>query len=333
MRSVRAPIAALLALHTSACSWVSASPGDYADYRATRVLPTRDERLRAAAGYLEERPDGAYAETVRAYFQREEPRYFAEREKSPGGLRAYVEALPRGPHAPEARSRLRVIAEELSRPDPLLLAAQATRERLARASASREKAQLAVGRWLELLMSRRAFEEPLSDGPGDLLVAFSLALPAPICSDNVGTALDLGAARTCEKEVSALFEIPVGGTLKERELFFGVELAQDSSGRPVRATLASEDLFARLEETYAKKAVRLETLTGRINAVERAVEFVSGVFERVVSEDPSCRRTDVVAPEVLRLECSGMRVRVIAGTTAGELDIIEIEPVSGVPAP
>ncbi len=161
--------AGALVLLTSSCSWVKASPYDYADYRPVRVAETKDERLRAAAKYLKERPDGAYAVEVRTYFDRHEPRYFEERQRSPAGLAAYLQALPEGPHAGEARSRLASIREQAARPDPLLVAAASTRERLERAAAGREQAQAALETWLGRLIDPAGFGSPFEDGPRALV--------------------------------------------------------------------------------------------------------------------------------------------------------------------
>ena len=314
--------AAWLLLATSACSWIKASPGDYADYRQTRVGETEERRLTAASRYLSDRPDGAYAEEVARLLKKREPAYFAAQEKSPAGLARYVAMLPNGPHAREARSRLRAIREQEAGPDPLLVAAAATRVRLEKAAARRDAAQAALHDWIARLVDPSVYAAPLSEARGDLVVAFSLSLPTPLCKS---ASFDGEEVRVCAKEQHLLYDIPVDRKLTERELGFTVEIAMNGAGVPTRASIAGEELLSRLAETYAKSAISAEKVRDRIDAVERGVDFVAGVFESSVSADPSCRK-DVVAPTVLALECKGTRVELRAGDADGALDEITITP-------
>jgi len=320
---------ALAALLAGGCSWVQATPGDHAAYRDTRVLRTFEERIGAAATYLEERPDGAYAPQVRRYFDRAEPVFFATRQKTEAGLRTYIRVLPKGPHAAEVASRLRAIDDRRGH-DPLLEAAAATRERLAAAAKSRADAQAGLQVWLERLMDREAYRSTLASGPRDLVVAFSLALPEPSCSAAEGPDGPPGAARLCAKDATFPFAIPTGKRLEDRELSFLVELALDEGGVPLRGSITGEELFARLDETFAKAERRAESVRDRIEAVGRGVDFVTQAFEKRVSHDPSCAKP-VTAPEVLRLECAGVRVVAKAATDEGGADEIVIEPAGAPP--
>lgn len=85
-----------------------AAPSDFASYRATRVAKSLDEKMAAAARYLEEHPEGDFVSEVSNFFEAGEPLYFEARKGSEAGLSAYLEALPNGPHAAEARERIRV---------------------------------------------------------------------------------------------------------------------------------------------------------------------------------------------------------------------------------
>ena len=320
---------AFVAVLACSCSWVQATPADHAAYRRTRVLPTFEERIGAAASYLDERPDGAYAAQVRRYFERAEPVFFATRQKSEAGLRAYLKLLPKGPHAAEVASRLRVIDDRRGH-DPLLEAAAVTRERLAAAAKSRADAQAGLEGWLARLMDPAAYRSTLATGPRDLVVAFSLALPEPSCSPAEGPDAPPRAARVCAKDATFPFAIPTGKRLEDRELSFLVEIALDDGGVPVRSSITGEELFARLDESFAKTERRSESVRDRIEAVGRGVDFVSQVFEKRVSHDPSCAKP-VTAPEVLKLECSGMRVTAKAATDEGGADEILVEPIGAAP--
>ena len=310
---------ALGLLVTTGCSWISASPGDYAAYRKTRLEPTFEARLRAASEYLETYPSGAYHAQVTAYMKKAEPVFYKTRETSTEGLESYMRALPKGPHAAEVRSRLEALREADARPDGLLVAAAATEERLKRAAASREKARSELAFWVDVISDREMYRTTIAEGPAELVTAFSLALPAPRCRPREG-------GSRCEKDISIDFAVPTTGGLSDRELGFVITIDKDEAGRPTAARIEGEDLFARLEETYAKKALASGAARDRLTAVERGVELVSTAFEARVSADAACKQP-VTAPEILHLACSGLRARARAATEPGGLDSIEMEPI------
>ncbi|NUO47549.1 MAG: hypothetical protein HOV80_01695 [Polyangiaceae bacterium] len=319
------PLTLALVLLASGCGWIKATPGDHAAYRKTRVLPTFEERIGAAYQYLEERPDGAYADDVRRYYKRAEPVFFHTRQTTEKGMRSYLALLPKGPHAAEIKSRLRVLEEQRGR-DTLVEAATLTRDRLERAAKSRAEAQAGLSRWLGILLDRNVFTSPLSDGPKELVIAYSLELPEPSCSSAEGAGAPERAVRICAKDATYPFIIPGPQRLEDRELSFLIEIALDEGGKPLRAAIAGEEMFSRLDETFAKTERRSESVRDRIEAVGRGVDFVSTSFERRVSPDASCAKP-VTAPEVLRLECAGLRVVARAATEAGGTDEVVIEPL------
>lgn len=104
------PFAFLLA----GCSFF-ARPDDYASYRATRAADDLDERMRAVRLYLEQHPEGAFVDEVASFYERAEPLYYEARKGTISGLRAYLDALPNGPHAEEARARLDALIRRESR--------------------------------------------------------------------------------------------------------------------------------------------------------------------------------------------------------------------------
>lgn len=311
---------ALLALVClTGCSWVSASPGDYAAYRKTRLEPTFEGRLRAASDYLEARPSGAYRAEVSAYMKKAEPVFYKTRETSLAGLESYLRALPNGPHAVEVSSRIRAIREQGARPDGLVVAARATEARLKLAAASREKARSELSFWVDVLSDKDVYKSPIAEGPAELVTAFALALPAPRCRPRAG-------GQTCEKDITLDYMVPTRRGIEDRELGFVVTIDKDEGGRPIAARIEGEAMFSRLEETYGKRALDAAGIGDRIAAVERGVEVVSTAFEARVSAEPGCKQA-VVAPEILHLACGGMRARAKAAPEAGGVDSISFEPI------
>lgn len=105
----------LLAGCGSAGAKIIASPDEYASYRAVRTAGSLDAKLSATARYLDAYSQGAFHGEVARFYERAEPLYFEARKGSRAGLVAYLEALPSGPHAEEARHRLSIFARKEAR--------------------------------------------------------------------------------------------------------------------------------------------------------------------------------------------------------------------------
>lgn len=295
------------------CSWAKASPSEYASYRKTRVEPSLDARMAAAHDYLIAYPEGAYADEVRRTFARNEPLYFESRARSEKGLEAYLKGLPQGPHAAEVRSRLAVIAVRKGQPDLLSAAATETETKMAAAAQSRDRARDELTFWIQNLSDKQAYAAPMSEGPADLVVAFSLSLPPPACHP------EAPELRVCVKELSLPFTIPGSPDMLERELAFSITIVQDHVGRPQWARIEGKELFSRLDETQSLKVLAPEELERRAAAIASAVDHVAG------DAAPACRK-EPTPPEVLRLECDGMRVIALAGDP-GTPDAVIFEPL------
>ncbi len=80
--------ALMLGIGCGSLSSYTARPDDYAAYRATRVAPSVEGRIQAAATYLERFPKGEFEPEVRAYFERAEPIFLRDEEGEHLGPRA-----------------------------------------------------------------------------------------------------------------------------------------------------------------------------------------------------------------------------------------------------
>ena len=324
----RATPLVVAALLCSACSWLSASPYEYAAYRRTRAQPTLEERMSAATQYLEQYPKGVYADEVRAALNSAEPLFYKSRQTSQQGLEAYLAAMPQGPHAPEVRSRLQAIEELSSRPDSLTSAARSTEDRLRKAQGEREIARQEVAFYVDLLLDPALYQSPVSEGPAEFVTTYSLALPAPRCTTSE-------TSRVCTKDLEFGFQVPTTSGLVERTLVMSVVLEEDLFGRPLRARVEGEELFLRLEETFAKRPLDGQRAEDRALAHTRAVELNEGAFGAKVSMDASCRRS-AAAPVLSEFGCGGLTLKAVVAVEPGGLDRFEIEPQpspTGVPAP
>lgn len=297
-----------------------AGAGDFGAYRATRVADTEEARLAASGRYLRDHPTGAYVDEVKGDFAEREAAYYAACGANIDKLERYLELLPEGPHAADARSAVGAIRAKQSAPDALDVAAAATRERLDAMARGRARARDALVEWIERTIDPEVLATPIADGP--LVVPFTLSLPAPRCetSDPDGS----GIVRRCVKLLQEDFSFPREGTFVEHALLFDVSMDMDGAGKPLAIRIAGPELFTRLEETFIDGRGGGDEMDRRINAIERVIEVVSNVFGANVSTEPTCTSRQLAPSEVLVLSCLGVDVRAIAGRDAGDDDAIHI---------
>lgn len=322
--SLRAPLRPLVS-----------APADFAAYRETRVAETLDGRLAAAEAYIERFADGAYALETRAWFKQSEPVFFEARRGSLTGLESYLRALPHGPHAREALALLRAQQESREAPDEAGRQASATEARLARASARRVAARDGVAAWVGRFLDPAAWKGRVADAPAELVVPWSLGLPAPACrpaSEVEGSAAKPRArvsGRRCTKIIELEYPVLVGVVVEPRQITLQIDADEDDDGRLQAVTLAGPELFLRLEETYTVRALASTDGSLRIDAIVRQVDALRGAFERRVAKAPNlppgCKRHPV-APTVLELACGGLSMTVTAGEGA-EDDVVAIRRV------
>lgn len=320
-RALGVLLALVASVSASACAPARSfftPPAEHAAYRATIVAPTLDERLAAAFRYLEIFPEGEHEPRVRAYFEAAEPVFFGAKRGSVAGLSAYLRALPRGPHSAQALAELRqgraVKAEQQE-----FRGAVAMGARLTRLTAERTRVRTELDAWLRRFLDRASWERPLVDAPGDLIVAWSLALPRPVCAAPEGGQ----AARRCAKIIELPYTVTVESEPEERQATIEVAVDQDAEGRLVEARIGGPDLFLRLEETFLARGISPDDSAGRASATSRAVDLARNAFEARVSEDPGCRRKPK-APAVLALECGGFELSVRPARGDDEDDVIVI---------
>ncbi|AUX43276.1 hypothetical protein SOCE26_047200 [Sorangium cellulosum] len=300
-----------------------ASHGDYAAYRATRVSRTLDERLAAASAYLERYPDGAFAGEVRVYLARAEPAYYASKRGSAAGLTAYLAALPRGAFSADARFRLGQLIQARNTGDLLSRAAQETEARLAKERAERERVRDELTAWLRRFLDSEAWGRPLAQAPAEVVVPFSLTLPAPTCAPAPIDERAGPGALVCSKRIELPFTVKAEGEAAARAAQIEIAILEDAAGRPIEVAIRGPELFTRLEEARSAREVAADDPSGRIGGISLAVELARAVFQDHVSPEPSCSR-EVVAPVVLHLECGGARLVARAATDAGDDDALTI---------
>lgn len=296
------------------------SPADYAAYRWTRVAPSFEARLQAASIYLERFPNGQFEPEVRAYFQRAEPVFFAAKSKSIEGLELYLRTLPKGPNSAKAIADVRRLrqarmeVEELSGATKLGV-------RLSILAAGRTRVRTEVEAWIKRFLDRAAWERPLAQAPDELIVAWRLALPEPVCGPpEEGDAPEI--ARRCSKLMELPYTVVGEAGPEELQATIEIALAEDAAGRPLYVSIGGPDLFVRVEETVVARAVPRDDKAARLRGASRVVEMARQQFQERVSPDPACKKP-AAAPALLRLACDRFSVVVRMGLE-GEDDTIRL---------
>ncbi len=321
---MRRAILALALISTGCASGrgLVSSASDYAAYRQTRVAPTFDDRLAAAARYLDERPSGRFRAEVGAYFSDAEAVYWQRQQKTKTGVEAYLAALPRGPHHEAASQRLAEIEE---RARARARATEIVEQRVSGAAATaRARVREVFQDYLAGFLDRAVYDAPLSQAAAALIVPYSLALPSPRCAPIDPP--EGAAAHRCAKVVELPYSVEGAGGPEPREATMQIDVVLDPDGAPIEVTIGGPDLFLRLLETYRVKPIDGGDVEARAAAIARAGQIVKTVFDRVVSEAPACRRK-AQPPVTLELVCGGVGVSVRASAAPGEDDRIVVNPV------
>jgi len=299
---------------------LTADPVDYELYRRTRTAQTAERRLSASFAYLEQMPEGRWRPEVDAWFARAERAYFEWAKQRRSRLQRYLDTLPRGPHATLAAERIAEL--ELSvrlqkrRDARILEEALGVEEKLADAEALRRAVVGNFADWTRRLAGIKTWGQPTSELGSELIFHYRMEDPRARCADE-----------RCNKSLQLPFAIPDSGRLATRKALLDVELTLFRGG-VVKARLAGPELFNRVSEASEVRPVRPDDAQGRAEAIARAVQIVEGALPPELSS-VACRR-EAVSPVVLARECDGLRVTMVAATSADVDDELVIEPL---PAP
>lgn len=290
---------------------ITASQGDLADYRATRVAPTWGRRLAAMQRYLERRPDGAWGREVREAYDAEEPRFFARASDSRAGVRGYVADLPRGPHAQAAIWLLVAFDEKLEDFDvaKMSAAARATESRLDVAAAERRAADDWVATTLAALVDDAPWGQPLDA---------STVLAAQLRGRRAAT---WGAVPN-RAQVHFAFVAPARQGPEARHLDATIEL-DVQGGVPRSARLSGPDLLVRWAEVDSLRALDSARLEDRSFAAARVRERLAGLLEGRFPEGRCATSGGGEEADLVSRACDGRKVRVVMGGGAGQTDRVD----------
>lgn len=315
----RAVLAACVALQAAACAalpTLTERPEEYHLYRTARIAPTLEERLRAADRYLREAPRGPHAKKLRTWFAGAEEKYYLQAFDRLPNLYAYRDALPKGPHIEEVQARIDALearkARRATRESEEDTRIAATQARLRDADKDRRAVVTTFKEWTARLLRIESFGEPTSELSDETIFAFRLSEPRGACQGDL-----------CRKLLPLRYEVPGERELVTREALLEVELLLER-GLLSRARLAGPELWTRLAEALSLRPLPNATPEERADAVNRASMLVRALLEPTL---PAGECEKVAAPPVVLLrQCRGRRVRMVAGATPVEDDILEVAP-------
>lgn len=318
MKAARALL--LLALLWTALSCASTARvtgdfGEYRSYRQFRVATTLEAKLGAAEQYLHDYPHGSYEQEVRAWYGPAEDRYFKLSWNTLPRLRAYLDALPHGPHAEDVADRIgqlemrRVFAER--REQRLLGHAQEIESRLARAANQRRGFVHEFSRLTELLAATRTFGEPTSELAAGLLHRFRERPPLLHCE-----------ADQCQKIFPFRYAVPEDQVLTERSIDVTLHVRLER-GLVQELSLSGPELLTRVAEAISVRAVPPLNPQARAEALGQALEIVSAALDLALPKE-RCE-VEAVSPVVLERRCEGVQLLVEAGTEPGAADRLRVQ--------
>jgi len=315
---MRAALSVALLLGVLSCASTARITGnfdEYGSYRDFRTATTLEARLAAAARYLRDYPKGDYREEVRAWYGPAEERYFKLSWNTLPRLRAYLDALPRGPHAEAAAERItelesrRIYAER--REQRLLSHAQDIESRLARAADQRRGFIREFSRLTELLGGTRTFGEPTSELDAALLHRFRERPPLLQCE-----------ADQCQKIFTFHYAVPEEQALTERTIDVTLHIRLER-GLVQELSLSGPELLTRVAEAISVRAVPPLNPQASAEALGQALEIVSSALSSPLPKE-RCE-VEAVSPVVLERRCDGVRMQIVAGTEPGAADRLIVQ--------
>jgi len=289
--------------------------GEYAAYRRTRLAPTVEERLGASDRYLREYPRGDYRDEVRAWFKPAEKRYFKLAWNNLPRLRAYLDAMPNGPHAEAVAERIdalearRTFAE---RRDARMLAyASGIEARLDAAAEGRRELVREFGTLARSMAKTRSFGEPTSELDSELLLRFRVRQPSGTCS-----------GERCAKTFSFAYAVPEHKNLVDRTALATLEITLDH-GLVRKLTLSGPELLTRVAEAVELNAIS-DSPQARAEAIGHAVDVLEDALEDAL---PKARcGAEAVSPVVVLRRCDGVRFEASYGVDPGVPDVLTVTP-------
>jgi hypothetical protein len=298
------------------------SRGDYRTYRETIVGKTELDRLAAGHRYLVRYPDGRYSGEVKAWFHEHDTRFVKRAHDRPSLLRAYLKLIPNGPRSVQVHDRLTELEIHRSYQQRDTDRETAKLARVANELGEATRSRRELVRHFAALVSKlarvRAFGLPLTQ------------LDAALASEFRGPGGLSCQPDRCFKAFTLAYSVPSRSRFVPRKAEFEL-LAIAVAGRTERVELGGPALFSRVGEAVDRRAIAADSLSGRVDALARAVQVAENALEPRLPAAECARQP--VAPAVLIRDCRGVRFEMYAGTAAPFHDLIVVSRSRQPPMP
>ena len=310
--TVGTTIAASLVVGCTGIAVLASNQSEYVAYRKVRTSEQLPDRLAASHAYLAQYPDGRWSRDVATWFEHAELSYWKRSQDSEEGLAAYLQHLPKGPHAARATRSLLELRENAAkgRTDQLEASAALSEERLSRWAQQREDAFHAFLGWIARALAIDSWGKVTSRLPHDTIFAWRIDPPRGACVGDV-----------CVKPLQMDYRLPGTGDDLDRVLLMDVALVLDQ-GMLREVRLQGPALFSRLYEVGTKRAVSFDDASVRRDAVAFVVEVVGAAVEERLPPQP-CSIEPTVGM-VLGRCCDGWMVRVEVAESSEQDDVVLI---------
>ena len=287
-------------------------------YREARVAPTLEQRLAAAHEYLDDYPEGRWADELRSWLVEADAGYFARIRDNLPALRGYLSILPAGTRGREISVRI----EELEHAAAVAAQQEAVWEHRAieldceldRAEQQRNALVEQFQRFLRFAAAIRTWGEPISALDQDFLERWRDEEPPPRCLE-----------QQCTKTLLLPYAIPEQRELSARIAVLDVSI-EFAEGGVKRVTVAGPELFSRMAEALEPRPVLPEDPLARVEALALTLQLVQNAIEPKLP-GRHCTRPSV-SPVLLERRCHGTVARMIASAGPAEDDRIVVESAS-----
>lgn len=289
-----------------------ASVDDYALYRNVRLAPTQGQRLQAAERYLAERPQGAFADELRALYANEEPAFFEHAKTSRSRALEYVTYLPRGPHAEAASSLLLSwdIRIEEGETASLLAAARRTEALLSGAAVQRQLVGETIFESLRALTDPSLYGARIEDVPPQTRRMLAGSAGATWGRMPTTTTRDL------------FFVVPTRLERESRAATLTLSVGLEGQ-RVKRGILSGPDLFVHWLEADTMTPLDPTDRDARARAAAHAKERLEGFFEASMPKERCGSETASPTLLVMR-ECDGWKLNIVMGEKPGDDDVVTV---------
>lgn len=282
-----------------------AAPRDYADYREYALADNMGDKLGAAWRYLRRHPTGEFKEEIAKWFFPAEEKFFTSAGHTAGGATAYLELMPDGPHAVEARRFLDTFERE--RIEGPLREKRALEEARKKAEAARRALGDAVEAWTRRALAIETWKQPQAALDGSKFGDEYKKPPPPICDED-----------GCSKYFTFVYPVPEVATAIDRTTVLEVRLEITAKLLTAVTLVLPKRGFVHWLEGSEGRAIDGSDAAARNESIVRARNRIESIVREVRGGGCATDEENLLR----RITCGDIRVAI--GTTPAGDDVVRI---------